>query len=202
MTAARIGLTGGIGSGKSAVGKLFCELGVTVIDSDMVARKVTVTGSPALKKIFQRFGEQVIDQHGGLDRKALGAIVFSDADSKAWLEQLLHPLIREETDSLAEISGSPYCILEIPLLIETGRDRDMDAVIVVSCPMEIRKQRVLRSRKLTETTFKQIVDSQVTDEQRQDAADYLIDNSGTPEQLSKKVRDVYDLLQDRFTNAD
>lgn len=197
--AAPVGLTGGIGSGKSTVARLFCDNGILVIDADQIARDVTRPDSNALEQIRQRFGESVITDAGELDRKALGDIVFADSGQRAWLEHLLHPLIRQSMDDRARACGDPWCILEIPLLIESGRYKDMKKVIVVQCPDAIRIQRLQASRGMTAEQIQQVMDSQATEDQRRAGADYLVDNSGTELSLVPQVREIIQSLNRYFT---
>ncbi len=196
--AAKIGLTGGIGSGKSTVGKLFQDLGVVVIDADTVARKVTATGTRALRQIAAYFGDQCINTDGSLDRKALGQRIFKQPDDKKWLEQLLHPLIRKESDNQAAIADGPYCILEIPLLVETQRHLEMDAVIVVHCSQDIRLQRLIENRGMDRETVQNVFTSQASDEERLGVADYVVNNETSLSALPKQVRLIHQQLLDRF----
>ena len=196
--AARVGLTGGIGSGKSTVAGLFADLGVAIIDADRVARSVTAPGSDALRAITDRFGPSVLQSDGGLDRKALGRLVFADTSQRQWLEELLHPLIRLEMDRQAADCAAPFCILEIPLLVETGRYREMDCVVVVHCPRATRKQRLQASRGMTPAEAERIMDQQATDEDRIAVADHVIDNDKDLATLEARVIDVHRALQQRF----
>src|SRR5579883_1238465 len=126
-----IGLTGGIGSGKSTVAKLFIERGVTVIDSDKLARDVVLPGQAALKQVAEKFGSAVMKPDGTLDRNALRKIIFEDENSRNWLEQLLHPLIRAEMKKQIKNANPPYCIIMIPLLLETENNPLIDRILVV-----------------------------------------------------------------------
>ncbi len=196
--AARVGLTGGIGSGKSTVAKLFADRGVLVVDADVVARNVTRPGTRALATIVSRFGEGILKADGSLDRGALGRVVFASADQRLWLENLLHPLIRREMDSRASNCTDPYCILEIPLLVETGRQQDMDCVIVVHCPREVRIARVIESRGMRREDVERVMDQQATDEERLEAADHVLDNDSDRETLASRFGRVLMDLQRRF----
>ena len=196
--AARVGLTGGIGSGKSTVAKLFADRGVQVVDADAVAREVTRPGAKALAMIVSRFGEGILKADGSLDRGALGREVFASADQRLWLENLLHPLIRREMDSRASNCTDPYCILEIPLLVETGRQQDMDCVIVVHCPREVRIARLIESRGMSREDVEQVMDQQATDEERLKAANHVLDNDSDQETLASRFDRVLMDLQRRF----
>lgn len=195
---ARVGLTGGIGSGKSTAANLFAGHGIEVIDADQVARAVTAPGTPALDSITRKFGSEVLGPDGSLDRKALGGRVFSDASARRWLEQLLHPLIRECMDRRAADCDDPFCILEIPLLVESGRHHDMDCVVVVHCAREVRIRRLGASRGMTRAESERIMAQQATDEDRLAAADYIINNDGDLSALRRQVDEVYAELRRRY----
>lgn len=195
---AKVALTGGIGSGKTTVGNLFRNLGILVIDADEVARKVTAIGTPALKRIEQHFGEQCINEDGSLNRQALGRQVFQSTDERKWLEQLLHPLIRRESDDQAAMSEGPYCILEIPLLLETNRHLEMDAVIVVHCEQQIRLSRLIENRNMDPETVNRVFDSQASDEARLEIADYVVNNTTSPSDLPDQVKHIHQQLLERF----
>ena len=197
--AARVGLTGGIGSGKSTVAKLFAGRGVLVVDADAVARDVTLPGTRALVTIVSRFGDRILTADGRLDRAALGREIFASADQRRWLERLLHPLIRREMDTQASNCTDPYCILEIPLLVETGRQEDMDCVIAVHCPREVRIARLSESRGMCREDVERVMDQQITDEARLDAADYALDNGSDPEALKSRFIKVFMDLERRFS---
>ena len=196
--AARVGLTGGIGSGKSTVAKLFADRGILVVDADVVARNVTRPGTRALATIVSRFGKGILKADGSLDREALGRKVFSSEDQRLWLENLLHPLIRREMDNRASNCTDPFCILEIPLLVETGRQQDMDCVIVVHCPREVRIVRLIESRGMSREDVEQVMDQQATDEERLKAADFVLNNDSDRETLASRFDRVLMDLQRRF----
>ena len=196
--AARIGLTGGIGSGKSSVAALFKKLKVEVIDADEIAREITVPGSPALEEIVEHFGNQVLFANGRLNRQRLAEAVFSDDAQRRWLEALLHPEIRRLMDDRASNCKDPYCILEIPLLFESGRYREMAGTIVVHCPKDIRIHRLKISRNMSATKAESIMSNQASDEQRLAIADYVIDNSGEIEDLEPQVLKIHILLRQQY----
>ena len=198
--AARVGLTGGIGSGKSTVAKLFKKHNITIIDSDAVAREITAPGSPGLDQIRAHFGESVITPDNQLDRKALGTIVFANPSEKQWLEQLLHPMIKLTSDQRAENCPDTFCIMEIPLLIETGRFKDMDQIVVVHCPAHIRVERLKDSRDMSEDVIKNVMANQVSDKHRLTIADYIIDNAGDLQALPAQVELVLNRLNQYFSD--
>lgn len=185
--ARRVGLTGGVGSGKSTVAKLFSDRGIPVIDADQIARQVVLPGSEGLSQIIAHFGNQVLMDDGSLDRKALAEIVFADPQQRSWLEALLHPLIQIATDRQAIALEASWCVLEIPLLVETGRHLDMYRTIVVHCPEGLRIERLQRSRKMTVAQIQRVLDSQASDQQRLEIADFVVKNDGDPEQLPDQV---------------
>ena len=182
-----VGLTGGIGSGKSAVTRLFEDLGVPVIDADQASREVVKPGQPALQQLAQRFGDQIIDSRGELLRKALREIVFTDEQARKDLEAILHPLIRQRIDQqLGELSD-PYAVLAIPLLIETGASYQVDRILVVDCSASEQIRRVSNRDGVSEAQVEAILATQASREQRLKAADDVIENSGTIEELKPRV---------------
>jgi dephospho-CoA kinase len=184
-----VGLTGGIGSGKSAVAKLFGELGIDIIDSDVIAHELTRPGGAAIAPIRAAFGAEVIGPDGALDRVQMRRRVFERAEERKCLEAILHPLIREHSRRAAELATSDYVILVVPLLIESGVDRDRyQRILVVDCPESVQVERVMRRSGLTENEVLGIMATQATRDQRLARADDVIDNSGAPEILVPQVR--------------
>jgi dephospho-CoA kinase len=192
--AASIGLTGGIGSGKSTVAELFQQLRVEVVDADSIAREITTPGSPAVEEIAQRFGNDMLLPDGSLNRNGLAELVFSDEDQRRWLESLLHPEIRRRMDQRASKCPDPYCVLEIPLLVESGRYRDMAQIIVVHCPKKIRIERLKTSRNMPASVVEKIMNNQASDEERLAVADFVIDNTGKISDLDAQVFKIHNLL--------
>ena len=184
---AKVGLTGGIGSGKSTVARLFAKLGVTTIDADQVARELTKRGTKEFSSIVDQFGQDILDPDGNIDRARLGAVVFSDTSQRQKLESILHPSIRKIMHSRCNASGDPYCILEIPLLIETGQYREMDRILVVTCDTEIRIQRLIDNRDIDAEKIRRIIESQITDSQRIAVADDIIANDSSENVLIEQV---------------
>ena len=195
----RVGLTGGIGSGKSAVANLFQAKDVPVISADQVAREVTEIGTPALNEISEHFGAHVLNADGSLNRSQLGKLVFSNTQEREWLEKLLHPVIRQKMNRFADQVSSPYCVMEIPLLIETGQYQTMDRVLVVDCDKDIRIQRLIASRNLSREEVLDIMDKQIEDGERLAHADDVIDNSGMFENLEKQVDSLHLKYTQLFT---
>ncbi len=187
-----VGLTGGIGSGKSAATDTFAALGVPVIDADVVARNVVEPGTSALQKITEHFGNQVITAEGTLDRAALREKVFAEPAEKTWLNNLLHPAIRQQMRRDTEAVDYPYCILSVPLLIENNLTTMTDRVLVVDCPESLQISRACaRDKQSNEATIKRIMQAQVSRETRLAAADDIIDNSGTLASLKEQVNTLH-----------
>ncbi len=183
-----IGLTGGIGSGKSKVGTLFEALGVVVIDADAISRELTAPGGGAIGAIGAAFGPEFIDAHGALDRARMRTLVFSDAKAKARLEAILHPMIRTETDRRVAVATSEYVILMIPLLVESGRAHERcRRIIVVDCPEAVQIERVMRRDGLPRAQVEAIMATQARRADRLAIADDVIDNGGPPEALPDQV---------------
>lgn len=183
-----VGLTGGIGSGKSTVADLFARRHVAVIDADQLAHELTAPGGAAIESIRDKFGSGFIDPRGALDRSRMRDRVFSDATAKSQLESILHPMIRVETERRAAQATSPYIILMIPLLVETGDPRGRcDRVLVVDCPEPMQIERAMARSRLSREEVEAILASQVSRAERLSHADDVIDNSGPPENLSPQV---------------
>lgn len=171
-----VGLTGGIGSGKSTVAALFSQLGVDIIDTDLLARQVVEPGTPALKEIVSHFGEEVLNSDNSLNRKMLGEKVFNHPEEKKWLENLLHPLINEAVIAAKTKVKSPYCIVVIPLLIETLPNPTIDRILVVDAPRELQLNRTNARDHRSASEINAIINTQATPEARRAAADDLIIN--------------------------
>jgi len=194
----RIGLTGGIGSGKSTVAEMFAALDVPVLDLDRVGQDVVQAGSPGLNKLVKVFGTDVLNQDGSLNRKALGQRCFADAERTAKLNAVMHPLIwQAEEDWLGQQQGD-YVVIEASVLLESGGVGRMDAVIVVLADVALRCQRVLRRGRQSESEFEAVVSRQCDDIDRRRAADYVIDNSGSLTALQQQVLNIHTALQRRF----
>jgi dephospho-CoA kinase len=187
----RVGLTGGIASGKSTVAALFEALGVPVIDTDEIARAVVAPGEPLLRKIADRFGAGVLAADGSLDRRALRNVVFADAAARAELEELLHPAIWSETERRSAVAGGPYQVIAIPLLVETGNRRRLDRVLVVDCPEALQLRRVQVRDGSTLEQARAILASQTSREQRLAAADDVIVNDGDVAHLRDQVEPLH-----------
>ncbi|MEW8381240.1 MAG: dephospho-CoA kinase [Candidatus Thiodiazotropha taylori] len=173
-----VALTGGIGSGKSAVSNHLETLGVPVIDADRLAHQMVQPGSPALSRIQETFGDHLIDQQGKLNRGALREIVFNDQTQRKRLESILHPPIREAMEDWVEQQTAAYVILVIPLLFETGQEDIAERILVVDCDESLQYQRVSERDNLDESQITQILASQVDRQTRLKGADDIIENNG------------------------
>ncbi len=182
-----IGLTGGIGSGKTTVSTLFEELGVDIVDADIVARDVVAIGSPALAQIKQTFGEQVLLADGSLNRAKLRTIVFNNEADKQWLNNLLHPLIREAILTQLKATTSPYCLLVAPLLLENKLETYVDRILVIDVAVETQIERTLTRDTSKRAEIEAIIASQISRENRLAAADDVIDNSTSDFEALKKT---------------
>ena len=190
----RIGLTGGIGSGKSLVADLLVQSGAAVVDTDAIARELTAPGGAAIEMIRERFGVNMIDAAGALDRGRMRSLVFDDDQARAALEAILHPLIRRITDERAAAAhDAPYVLLAVPLLVEAGNWRDRVArVLVVDCPVAIQIERVTRTRGLARAQVEAIIARQASRAQRLAAADDIVVNDGSdPRALAERLRPLH-----------
>jgi dephospho-CoA kinase len=186
-----IALTGGIASGKTAVAELFAKLGVPVLDTDQIARDVVAPGTPALARLVQEFGPQILDAQGGLDRARMRERVFGDPAQRRKLEAITHPAIREELALRAADAGGDYQIHVIPLLVETGRAEVYDRVLVVDCPPEEQLARLMARDGTSREQAEGILAAQASREQRLDAAHDVIENTGTLADLERFVQTLH-----------
>lgn len=194
----RIGLTGGVASGKSTVAGFLRDLGAIVIDSDALAREVVEPGTPGLSRVVEAFGDAVLAADGSLDRPALGRIVFSDAERRAELEGILHPLIRARGAELEAEAGADVLIVhDIPLLVETGQRDRFDEVLVVDVDADEQVRRMVEDRAWTHQDARSRIAAQATREERLAAATIVIDNSSTPDDLRQRVAEVVEELRTR-----
>ncbi|HEX5612879.1 MAG TPA: dephospho-CoA kinase [Burkholderiales bacterium] len=183
-----VGLTGGIGSGKSAAADEFARLGASVVDTDVIARELTAAGGAALAPLRKIFDESHFDASGALDRAKMRAAVFADPVARVRLESLLHPMIREESQRRIAAATGPYVVFVVPLLIEAGDYRSrVQRVAVVDCPEELQLERVRQRSALPDDEIRRIIAAQVPRAERRAAADDLIDNSGSVAALHKQV---------------
>lgn len=191
----RVGLTGGVGSGKSTVAGVLRDLGALVIDADVLAREVVAPGTPGLAAIVNRFGSQVLNADGSLDRQRLGAVVFGDGTERRALEAIVHPLVRARAAELESQAPSGSIVVhEIPLLVETGQASNFDALIVVDVPVETQISRLMQLRGLTESEARARVAAQTNRAERLAVATYVVANTGTIEDLRQRVTEVFEYL--------
>lgn len=189
-----VGLTGGIASGKSFVARLLQNYGATVIDADNVAREVVLPGTTGLVQVVGAFGYEILLPSGELDRKKLGEIVFSDAEKRTELERILHPLIKKRTTELIRQQTTEIVVYAVPLLIEAKVDYPFNSIITVEAGVENQVARLVASRSISEAEARSRIDSQVSAKQRQERADFVIDNSGTKEETEKQVGIIWKQL--------
>lgn len=193
-----VGLTGGIASGKSAVAQRLAEHGALIIDADLLAREVVAPGTAGLQEIRQQFGDTVIAEDGSLNRPALGAIVFENDDARARLNAIIHPRVRAAATEIREAAAPGSVVVEdIPLLVETGQQERFDAVVVVQAPHEERIRRMVEDRGMSPDEAESRIRAQATDEQRAAAADVVLDNSGTLEELREQVDQLWEKLSNK-----
>lgn len=190
------GLTGGIGSGKSTVATLFSELGARIVDTDLIAHQLTQAEGAALPSIREEFGDGLIAQSGAMDRTKMRQLVFSDATAKKRLEAILHPLIREQAQLLAQSqSDAPYTLVVVPLLFESGRYRDwLHQIIVVDCTEQQQIARTMQRSMLTETEVKSIMAQQISRHERLRLADAVIQNDSQLNDLRPQVEELHSRL--------
>lgn len=186
-----IGITGGIGSGKSAVTNRFAAKGIAVVDADLAARVVVEPGRPALAAIRERFGADILLADGNLDRAALRRIVFANDNERHWLEQLTHPLIREEIRAQLARSRSPYTLLSSPLLLESSQKTLASLVVVVDVPEAVQLQRTMARDDNDEAQVRRIMAAQLPRQERLALADIVIDNSGSLAALDEVVEELH-----------
>lgn len=190
----KVGLSGGIGSGKSTVSAMLGALGAAVVDADLLAREVVAPGSPGLAAVAARFGQELLDEHGALRRQALGRIVFSDPEALDDLNGLLHPAIVAEIQAriaIAQAAGQDVVVIDAALLVEFGLHRDCDLVVVVRCDAQTRVARVMARDGLAEALVQARIDAQASDAARLQHADLIIDNNGDLVELEQHVAHVW-----------
>ena len=188
----RVGLTGGVASGKSTVSAAMADLGAVVIDADALAREVVERGTPGLAQVVDAFGEELLTPDGDLDRPAMGRLVFADEHARRKLEQIVHPLVYERIVALEEaVPPGGVVVHDIPLLAENGRAGDFDAVVVVDAPEEVQLERMVRDRGWSREEAESRMRAQSSREERRAIASYVIDNTGTREDLRRRVAEVY-----------
>lgn len=187
----KVGLTGGIGCGKSTVAQLFADFKVPVLDADVIAHQLVAVGQPALEEIAKTFGNTILNADGSLNRTQLRELVYSDPHQKQRLEAILHPLVYQSLQTQSEQLAAPYCILCIPLLFETKMAHFVDRVLVVDCPVEVQIERVQKRDQLTQARIGSILASQVSREFRIAHGHDLINNAGADSALAEQVKKLH-----------
>jgi dephospho-CoA kinase len=198
----RVGLTGGIGSGKSSVSGRLGERGAVVIDSDVLAREVVARGTDGLAEVVEAFGDGVLTADGELDRPAVGKLVFGDETARRKLEAVIHPRVRARAAEIERAAPADAVVVhDIPLLVETGQADKFDLVLVVDVPVEVQVERLTGPRGMAEDEARRRIASQATREQRLAAADVVIDNAGSLDELDHRVDAVWAELTKRLTQS-
>lgn len=194
----RVGLTGGIGSGKSAVSSRLAARGAVVIDSDVIAREVVAKGTDGLAEVAEAFGNDVLTAEGELDRPALGRIVFGDESARRRLEAIIHPRVRARAAEIeAQSPVAAIVVHDIPLLVETGQVDRFDLVLVVDAPVDVQLERLTAQRGMADEEAKQRIASQASRADRLAAADLVVENSGTLIDLDRRIDEVWATLEQR-----
>ena len=189
----KIGLTGGIGCGKTSATNYFAKLGIPIIDADEISHALVAPGMPALIQIRKTFGEETIDDNGSLNRKVLRDIIFSDLVKKKKLESILHPRVYAEMQRRVDRLHNVYVILSIPLLLETKMENFVDRILIIDCSVKVQFERVKARDKLSDERIQSILDSQVSREQRLLSGDDIIDNSGSITALEESLKKLHNL---------
>jgi dephospho-CoA kinase len=194
----RVGLTGGIASGKSTVSAILAELGAVVIDADLIAREVVARGTSGLAAVVEEFGSDVLTPEGDLDRAAMGALVFADPAARRRLEAIVHPLVHRRSAELeADAPEDAVVVHDIPLLAEVGRAGSFDAVVVVDAPAELQVERMVEDRGWSREEAASRIAAQATREQRLAIATYVVDNTGSLDDLRRQVEAIHAQLARR-----
>jgi dephospho-CoA kinase len=187
-----VGLTGGIGSGKSTVAELFVERGATLVDTDAIAHQLTAAGGGAMPALLREFGAAVATAEGALDRPAMRRMAFNDPSARARLETILHPLIRQVSAERCRAAAAPYVILAVPLLVESGTYRQRcDRILVVDCPESLQVERVVARNGMSADEVRTIMAAQVSRQQRLAAADDVVSNDADRAKLSDQVNALH-----------
>ena len=189
-----LGVTGGIGSGKTAATNRFASHGIEVVDADIIAREVVQPKSPALQAIVTHFGSELLHSDGSLHREALRQHIFDKPTEKQWLENLLHPIIRQEILLQAQQAQSPYVIVAAPLLLETGLAKHVDRVLVIDCNEALQLSRTTERDNSSEGDIKKIMQQQLSRSERLAQADDIIENNGSLDQLHQAIDRYHEQL--------
>lgn len=198
--AVRVGLTGGVASGKSTVSAILAELGAVVVDADLLAREVVGPGTEGLAAVVEEFGTDVLAPDGGLDRPRLGALVFADPERRRALEAIIHPRVRARAAEIeAAAPADAVVVHDIPLLAETGQAASFDAVVVVDVPVEVQVDRMVRIRGMSEADARARIAAQADRDSRLAVATYVVENTGSVDGLRARVEEVYRTIESSTT---
>ena len=196
----RVGLTGGVASGKSTVSAILAELGAVVIDADLLAREVVAPGTEGLAAVVEAFGPDVLGPDGGLDRPRLGALVFADPERRRALESIIHPRVRARAAEIeAAAPAGAVVVHDIPLLAETGQAASFEAVVVVDVPVEVQVDRMVRVRGMSEADARARIAAQADRDARLAVATYVVENTGDLDELRARVEEVYRTIESSTT---
>lgn len=190
----KVGLTGGMGSGKSTVARRFAELGAVIIDADQIARDVVEPGEPALAELAEAFGEGILLDDGSLNRGELAKRAFVSAEKTELLNSITHPRIEQRTEEQFNAAGDAIIVFDSPLLIEMGQSEAQDLVVVVHTPVEVRLDRLVESRGVDREDAKQRIAKQISDDKRLQFTDVVLENSGTEEDLVRQVDRIWERI--------
>ena len=187
----KVGLSGGIGCGKSEASNCFKEHGVPVIDADLIAQQLTERNSPQLNAIVKAFGKQILNTDDSLNRKALRQLIFDHADKRKRLNAIIHPKVREHIVYRLEKLHAPYCVIVAPLLLETGMQNIVDCIVIMDCPIAMRIERIAKRDYCNVTEAKKIIASQYTRKKSLEAADIIVDNSKDKQHLKETIEKLH-----------
>jgi dephospho-CoA kinase len=191
MGSYKVGLTGGIGSGKTTVANIFSALGVKVIDADTISRELTRKGEPLLNILVSAFGDDILDKNGELKRDTLKEIIFNNENAKIRLENLIHPKVFEKIEKDVREMDTEYCVISIPLLFETGSENLFDSVLVVDCPEELQIKRILQRDGITPELAKNIIENQMSRDKRLKKSNDVITNNTSLDNLESQVYELH-----------
>ena len=195
----KVALTGGIGSGKSQASEIFEDLGALVVDSDQLSRDVIERGTPGFDEVVSEFGDEILS-NGEIDRTRLAEAIFGNPDKRKLLEEIIHPRVRAAfEDYIKSAPNGSVVIYQIPLLVETDGAKFFDVIISITAPVEIRTNR-LRARGMKDYEIEQRISAQVSDSEREKISDFIIDNSGTKEDLARQIEAIYEKLKSSASN--
>lgn len=195
----RVGLTGGIASGKSTISQLFEELGITVIDTDFISHELMKPGQKAYQKTVQHFGSEILDSDLNLKRGLLRKKVFDQPDQKEWLENMIHPLIQERSELEIQAAQSEYALLVVPLMFESGFDQLVDYIVAIDCPASVQKKRLMERDGIDETLAEKMISAQFSNDHRISLSNQLLQNKDDGDRV-KDVKHLHEKLKQLAAN--